>query len=165
MFRRSFRRRLEFESLESMLMLSGIAGAGHHAAAVLLAKEAQSTTTILLQGTVKGTYHYATALGGVSLFTAKGSLTPVGSVTLNGSINYTLATPGGTMTISTKHGKIKADLGTERLSNRVSYNITGGTGKYVGASGSGEAVFTAVPTKGKGPAHGKLTITFEALVG
>ncbi|MFI5457598.1 MAG: hypothetical protein ACHRXM_19320 [Isosphaerales bacterium] len=164
MIRRSFRRRLEFESLESMLLLSGIAATGHHAAAVLLAKVAQSSSPILLQGTIRGTYQSASALGGVTRFTATGSLTPVGSVTLKGSLNYTLKTPGGTATISTKHGNIKANLSTGAVGSPVIYHITGGTGKYVGASGSGEAIFTTVPIKGKGPAHGKVTITFEAVV-
>jgi hypothetical protein len=145
-----------------MLLLSGMAATGNHPPVALLARVPRASSPIVLNGTIRGTYHIASALGGVTIFKAQGSLTPVGHVNLKGSIHYTLRTPGGPATFSTKHGKIFADLTTGILGNPVSYTITGGTGRYAGATGSGEAIVTTVPASGHGASHGKVKITFES---
>jgi hypothetical protein len=45
------------------------------------------------------------------------------------------------------------------------YHVSEGAGRYAGITGSGELILKAVAAKGKGPAHGKITITFEIPTG
>jgi hypothetical protein len=161
MNRKSFRRRLEVESLESMTLLSGVSVTGHHAVAALVARETQSSVTIALLGTAHGTYRAGSGYGAATSFNARGKLTPIGAVTVKGSINLTAAISQGTATISTKRGKIFTSLVGQGLNSPAFYTITGGTGRLAGASGSGEAVVTIVPARN--PGHGKVSITFEQL--
>jgi hypothetical protein len=64
------------------------------------------------------------------------------------------------MTISTRRGKIFANLGTTGLGALISYTITGGTGRYAGSTGTGEGSLSILPAHGKGPPHGRFRITF-----
>lgn len=149
----------KLEALESKLLLSGSSDLHSQPGAALAAAVEKSATSIVLLGTLKGTYHEASGNPYEYTLSEKGSLTPIGKATMKGSISY--VTLRGSVTISGKHGKITADLATKLLSTVVDYTITGGTKQYAGASGRGVTVFTTVPGKGKGPIHGTNTITFE----
>jgi len=158
MKRLMFRRRLELEPLESMVSLSGIVAAEHtnHAAAAMVATKPVSDAVVSLSGTAKGTYRSGRAAGSAFTFTGTGTVTPLGHATLKGS----LLIPTGQLTVSTRHGKVFANLSTAGLGTPVSYTITGGTRQFASASGNGEGILTVIPAHGKGPAHGRFTITF-----
>jgi hypothetical protein len=165
MNRMTYRRRPEFESLESMVLLSGVAAAGRHAAAALVATRPVTDALVSLSGTAAGTYRSGKAAGSPVTFTARGSVSPLGKAKVTGSLQLSIASPTGTMTIAAGHNKVFANLSTKGLGAPVFINITitGGAGKFAGASGSGEAIVNIVPANGKGPAHGHLTITFQPL--
>src|SRR5262249_16282228 len=108
MKRLMFRRRPEFESLESMLLLSGVAAAGHpyHAAAAMVASHRPVRDAVVsLSGTASGTYRAGRATG-LFTFTGKGTVSPPGHATVKGSFLM----PNGQITISTRHGKVFANL-------------------------------------------------------
>jgi hypothetical protein len=63
-----------------------------------------------------------------------------------------------------KHGEITASLTTAGPDEPVFYTITGSSGTFAGDTGVGESILTLTPARGKGPAHGKVTVTFEALL-
>jgi hypothetical protein len=158
MMRQRFCRRPEVESLESMVLLSGLSIAQRPGAAALVAHEAQTSSPVQISGTAKGTYAAGRAVGAPVHFSAKGSLTPVGRATLTGTLQLATASPSGTLTISVKkQGKVFASLTTAGLGSPVFYTITGGTGTLAGESGSGEALVTTVPT---GRGRGRFTIDF-----
>jgi len=165
MIRRTIRQCPQFESLESMVLLSGVSVARHATVAGLIAApDTRIGGPIVLSGTAQGTYHFGPEEGSPARpvvrvnFRAKGFVVPVGKVTLKGTMVHYLVT-GGTYTLSSKHGKIFGDLITEGLSPAF-YSITGGTGKWTGVSGSGEALLTTLAAKGPGLEHGKVTIQF-----
>jgi hypothetical protein len=159
MIRKRLRRRPELESLETMVLLSGISALEHHGAAAMVARETQAGGLITLSGTAKGTFK---AAGKSDNFLATGSLSPLGKISLKGSVNFAAGT-GSLIIASTgrKHGKITASLTPNGPTNPVPYKITSASGIFAGDTGSGEAVFDAVTAHGKGPAHGKVTIIFE----
>ena len=157
MKRRTIRRRPEFESLESMVLLSGVAAAGDHAVAALVATKPVTHAAVSLSGTARGTYH--SKAGALTTFTAQGTISPLGKATAKGSIQ--LSTGTGSLTLSTKHGKVLANLSTTGLGAPVFLTITGGTGQYAAASGSAEALVSFSPGR---HGNGHLAITFTALV-
>ena len=164
MNRKSCRRRPEFDSLETMTLLSGISAMAHPAALPIIGPRDAVAAAITFNGTVKGTYK-SHGLGVPDSFAAKGSLSPVGKISLTGSAVFSPVNPTGSMTITStknKHNKIFATLTTDGLQGPVFYTITGGTGTFAGASGGGQAefAFTIAPHKGSGASHGKLTIMF-----
>ncbi len=159
MNRKLFRERPEFESMESMILLSTVSITGRSGDAEVAEFEAKRHS-ILLSGTVNGTYSLRGAPGPVKTVSAKGSIAPLGKVTLKGSIQLTGPNLGGSVKISTKQGKVFAKLSASGIGGPLYYQITRGTGKLAGVSGTGEAVITIVPRKGGRPDHGTLTITF-----
>jgi hypothetical protein len=161
MIRKRIRRRPELESLETMVLLSGISALEHHGAAAMVARETQAGSVITLSGTAKGTFK---AAGTSDNFLAKGSISPLGKISLKGTVNFAAST-GSLIIASTgrKHGKITASLTPNGPQNPVSYTITSASGIFASDTGSAEAVFSTVAAKGKGPAHGKVTITFETI--
>jgi hypothetical protein len=168
MIRKRFYPRPEVESLESMCMLSGFSMLEHPGVTAMVARETQASNPIDLSGTLKGTYKSGAGVGATTSFKAKGALSPLGKVTLKGSINFSVKPPlgAGTMTLKSvgkKHGTITASLTAQGLGNPVFYDITGSTGIYAGDTGSEQATFSTVAAKGKGPSHGKVTITFMEL--
>jgi hypothetical protein len=166
MIRTRFYPRPEVESLENMCMLSGLSMLEHPGVTAMVARETQASEPIDLSGTLKGTYKSGAGAGAPTSFKAKGALSPLGKVTLKGSIQFSVANGAGTMTLKSvgkKHGTITASLIAQGLGSPVFYEITGSTGIYAGDTGSEEATFSAVATKGKGPSHGKVTITFMEL--
>jgi hypothetical protein len=114
-----------------------------------------------LSGTASGTYRAGGA--GSFNFSGKGTVSPLGRATVKGS----LLMPTGQMTIATRHGKVFANLSTTGLSTTVlntsvSYTITGGTGQFAGASGTGAGFLSISPAHGKGAAHGRFVISLQA---
>ena len=159
MNRKLFRRRPEFESMESMVLLSAVSIMSHSRAAAI-AESAAMPQSSVLTGTVRGTYSSRGGPGSAKTVSAKGSIAPLGKVTLKGSVELTNPSRGGSITISTKHGKVFVKLGANGIGSPLFYTITRGTGKLAGVSGTGEAVIVAVPKKGGRPHHGTFTITF-----
>ncbi len=162
MVRKRLRRRPELESLETMVLLSGISAAEHAASAVMLAREPVADAQIVFMGIAKGTYKTSSSF--LSTFSEKGTISPLGKVKIKGSIQYGILHPTGTVTVSIatrKHGEIIASLTTAGPDDPVFYTITGSSGIFAGDTGSGESVLTLKPAKGKGPSHGKLTVVFE----
>jgi hypothetical protein len=157
MIRKSFRRRPELETMESKLLLSGVTQT-HFSPAAALTAPIEKVPAVQLVGTAKGTFHEVAKGSLVYDYSAHGSLSPVGKSTVKGTTDYGTGT--GTVTVSTKHGKINADVTLRDLGASADYTITGGTGQYSGATGSGVADLTNAFSKGKGPLHGKITITF-----
>jgi hypothetical protein len=158
MKRLMFRRRPELESLESMVLLSGMVAAEHphHAAAAIFATHQPVTHAVVsLSGTARGTYR---ATGSGFTFTGTGTVSPLGHSTLKGS----LLIPTGQLTVSTRHGKVFANLSLPQLGAPVSYTITGGTGQFAGASGNGAGILSFVPAHGRAAAHGRFSIALSA---
>ena len=99
-------------------------------------------TAIVLNGTVQG----RTPLSG------SGKIGPLGAVTSTGSLKVSGAEPvtySGTMTLAGASGSITLSLfgrlfGPNRLGAPIdlTYTITGGTGAFQGATGSGTAIFS-----------------------
>ena len=161
MTHKRFHRRPEVESLETMVLLSGVSAVEHPSMPAMNFMHAEVGKVIVLTGTAKGTYKSSSR--GLTTFTDKGNLTPLGKVTLKGSINYGAASPTGTVTISSatkKHGKITASLSTQGPEQPVFFRITSSSGIYAGDTGGGEVLLSVVRAKGKGPEHGKATLTF-----
>ena len=157
MKRTRLRRRPELESLETVVLLSGISGA-----AANVAREPLAGGPIVLSGIASGTYK-TTKIGEPTTFSEKGVISPLGKATIKGSIDYLEVNPTGTVTLTgvgKKHGKVFASVSTAGPYSPVYYTITGATGEYAGDTGSGVALVSSAPAKGKGPAHGKVTITF-----
>ena len=163
MAHKRFHRRPEVESLETMVLLSGVSAVEHPGVPAMMVIDPQVANPIVITGTAKGTYRSSSA--GLTAFSDKGTLSPLGKVALKGSINYGAASPTGAVTIvsaSKKHGKITASLSTLGPNQPVFFTITGSSGIYAGDTGSGEVLLSVVKAKGKGPAHGKATLTFVA---
>ncbi len=132
------------DRLEDRLVLSH--GAIHQAAHVVHhhAHAAAPAAAIALNGTVEGT----TPLDG------SGTVSPLGAVTSSGTLRARGGEPvvyTGTITLVGDAGSITASLsgrlfGPQYPGEKVSltYTITGGTGKFRGATGSGRAVYSPV---------------------
>jgi hypothetical protein len=164
MKRLTIRWRPELESLESMVLLSGVAGAAErpaYAAAAMVATRPVSNAVVSLSGSASGTYRAGRALGSPYSFSGKGNISPLGRASVKGSLQ--LAAQTGQMTVATRHGKIFANLSTPGgVGPPVNYTITGGTGQFAGASGTGTGVLSTSPSHGRGPAHGGFLILFQA---
>jgi hypothetical protein len=191
MIRKRFRRRPEFDSLETMVLLSGISVVEHTGVAALVAPVAKSggskstTTPIVLSGTAKGTFQTGRGAGAPTSFNAKGVITPLGHATLKGSIQPALFAQ-----ISRQHIPITVGTGKGVPSNSPAHptgTVTLAVRKHgkvfasLSTQGSGSPVFyritgatgtyTNVSGSGEaiitttGSSHGKLTITFENLTG
>jgi hypothetical protein len=117
---------------------------------------------VVLEGTAKGTYK-TPGVGAATTFSETGTISPLGKVKIRGSIQYFSRLPTGTVTISSatkKQGKIFATVSTAGAGDPVYYTITGATGIFAGDTGSGVARVALRPAKGKGGAHGDVTLRF-----
>jgi hypothetical protein len=162
---RKFQRRLEFESLESMQLLSGAglisarAMANHHA--VHQAPPAPTQVKLLaLSGVVRGTYHVTG--GTVAVFTGRGPLIQVGTTQLRATIEPA-SFGSGQVTLSVgRRGKLFVDVTSAvpegALTYEVFYQITGGTRSFAGDIGAG---FATVQLSGLQP-RGHFTLSFQA---
>lgn len=131
--RKTTRRSPEVESLESLMLLStGMAGS-HHVKVPVQVVPAH----VALVGTIHASGHLS---GSVATVGGSGNLSPVGSSSFQ--IKADLNNPPSSVTLSTKHGKLYLVSNTttplvQGSSGSVSYQVKGGTGSYVGATGSG----------------------------
>ena len=157
MLRKTIRRRPEVKSPEMMMLLSGILAQTHADAAAPIVDTSRS---LVLSGTVKGTYHGGRDELDLTTFRAKGKFGPLGIVAAKGAIQVAATGLTGAATLSGQRGKLYTDLSTLGAGGLVFYTITGGTGKFAGLSGSGEETVDTTPSKGKGPAHGSFVITY-----
>jgi hypothetical protein len=158
--RKLVRRRPEFESLESLTLLSGFATATHSVAAEV-AERATNLGPIVLAGTARGTYRSGATAGSPVTFSATGNISPLGRSTIKGSFQVTVLNPTGTVVISAgRRGAVTADLGGTASSNVVRYTITGGSGRFAGATGSGTATITFSSPDAQG--RGRYSTTFQS---
>src|SRR5262249_3664378 len=103
---------------------------------------APPATAVVLNGTVEG----RTSQG------ASGTVGPLGTVTSSWTLTASGAEPvkyAGTVTLVGASGSITASLGGQGVGAAIicapidlTYTITGGTGAFKGATGSGKAVFS-----------------------
>jgi hypothetical protein len=132
------------DRLEDRLVLSQ--AAIHHAAHIVHHRGQinRPMGAIVLNGTIEG----ASPLAG------SGTVTPLGSVTSKGSLAARGAEPvvySGTVTLVGAKGSITASLtglliGPQRLGQKVTLTdtITGGTGAFRGATGSGKVIYSPI---------------------
>ena len=177
MTRRKSERRPEFESLESMELLSGLGmtapgelaqvrAAEHRIEMVQrheLAREranmrhmakAHQTggpapgSMLNLSGTVVGTYR---VVGGTSAaFNGHGVISPIGNARLSGRVS---AVPGGGGQLALTfpgRGKIFVTVTGQTGANTFSYEITGGLKNFAGDTGKGVAVLESPLTSLRG---------------
>jgi hypothetical protein len=140
-------RRPEFETLESMTLLSGLAG---------VAVSAPDPKIIHLAGTlglaIEVQHHHV-----VSLFEkGAGSIHPLGHVTEKGDTDLLGFSETATLTLRAKNGKLFVSIGpsSDWGSETLEYTITGGTKAYAGATGSGSFQSSLL-------GNGKFTVTFS----
>jgi len=138
--RKTLQRRPGFEALESMTLLSGLAGA---AASIGAPHPIQLTGSIKIE--VKFHHPQPTDMGA-------GSISPLGHVTESGGDSMSLIMGDGeSITLTTKTGKIFvtiSGLTDTGNGNDGEYTITGGTKAYAGETGSGHVHIT-YPRQGK----------------
>jgi hypothetical protein len=162
MIRKRFRRRPEFESLESMLLLGAFAPE-HPSAAAVVATVAKVKGPVVLSGSAIGTYHLGKGLGTPITIATVGLIRPLGLLKLKGSILFEIANPTGRLTFNTARGKVFANVNATAPGSLFSYTITGGTGRWANLSGGGEALVSTVPSRGRGSSNGRISITFMNL--
>jgi hypothetical protein len=134
-------------------LLSGFATATH-AAAAEIAERATNLGSIVLSGTAGGTYRTGATAGSPVTFSATGNISPLGRSTIKGSFQITVLNPTGTVVVSAgRRGAVIANISGTASSNVVTYTITGGTGRFAGAAGSGTATITFSPPNARGQGH------------
>ena len=163
---RKSKRHLEFESLETMELLSGAGTALSHAMAHHLMPQAHRGTrpsvgggALDLSATVQGNYHVA-GKSAVN-FTGRGPINTLGNAHLQGKIGYGAAAGSGKFTLNFgKRGKVSAIITGQTDTNTYNYQIIGGTRTFAGDSGSGVAVVNILSASG-GQSRGRFALTFE----
>ncbi len=125
--------------------------------------------SIQWSGTVRGTFHNTDVSSPpIFLFTAKGELSPGGKSTVRGSVSDALQSASGMITITTRHGKITADLASPGADPGVgdvpveSFHYTDrlGTGRFGGTTGEGDLTVRTALSKGRDATTGTITIHF-----
>jgi hypothetical protein len=121
--------------------------------------------SIQWSGTVRGTFHTTDVSSPpIFAFTAKGTLSPGGKSTVTGSISEIHGGWSGTIAITTRHGKIRANLASSGARDvpieSSHYTDEVGTGRFVGTTGEGDLTVTTVRSKGRAATSGTITIHF-----
>lgn len=164
MARRKSLRTLEFESLESMELLSGVGAVASHAMfrSHLRAAEGPAPGTALsLSGDVQGTYH-TTGGGTAAAFTGRGTLSPVGKTEAQGRLSFNATASIGQLTLSFgTRGKLYAAVTGLTTGGAYTYDITGGTKRFAGDTGGGVAVVEILTSVGARP-HGRFALILQA---
>lgn len=128
--KRSTRRLPELESLEPLVLLSG--GLKHPLPPI------PGSPMVSLSGSIHATGKVSSK--GLSV-SGTGNLSPVGPVSLKYSAD--LLTPSRSVTLGSKHGRIilvgDGLLAPGTSSGTIHYRVIGGSGSYLGATGSGNA--------------------------
>lgn len=141
MIQRKSKRNPEFESLESMQLLSGAGAAVHHAMVhdrvAQVHRAPVGDVALNLSGTVQGTYRVVG--GAAARFNGRGMVSPLGKAHLKGKISLTSS--GGQLTLNFgRRGKVFAAVGGGTTAGGYLYQITGGTRTFAGDSGTGVAI-------------------------
>ncbi len=175
--RNSQRTRPQLEVLESMTLLSALAPALVHPGgpALIAATTPVTTTTVSLNGPVKGDYHLSSKItpdaGLDYVFSGKGSVGPLGHVHATGNVHgvgnivtghahglIVLSTPVGSLTLHLT-GPVQKGFGN--LPDHFTFKITNSSGKYLGDAGTGTVVFVRDPAGTSAtPEHGTFTMVF-----
>src|SRR5262249_13942181 len=134
----------------------------NHATVAVVAIEAASAVFINLSGTATGKYRSGKTAGSPVTFSGKGTVTPLGHVTLNGSLQH--STTSGDLTLSTKHGKVFVELTSLVFPPFFTYTVTGGTRRLAGATGIGTVSTDVGAFADNGQSHGRFVITFHSAV-
>jgi hypothetical protein len=139
--RKAMKRRPEVEGLESMTLLSGVAGTVHDAVKI--------PNPVHLVGTIKGSFAATSATSG-AIKNLSGTLKPFGHISgrkaipislTGGQQNLTLTSPAGNLTFT-------ANLkGTAQTGFLGTYTVIGGTKALTGESGSGNLAVSLTATK------------------
>jgi hypothetical protein len=154
MKRKTLRRRPEVEALESMTLLSGMAGAVHEAATAV-------PNPLNLTGSVHGFVTAKSPSAPTGTVNASGTVSPVGKVSIAGKV--ALASVSGTpqaLALTTPKGKLilSASLtGSAATGFSGTYTIVGGTKSLAGETGHGALTVILTPKTLK---TGKFTATF-----
>jgi hypothetical protein len=167
------------ESLEGKTLLSGLTistGAGVPHAAIVNSLQANAATPILFAGTVHGFYtsdaHIPDTGVGYTIVGA-GRLAGLGRVLATGSLHslgfIQTGHASGTLMLGTARGSLSLTLtgatqpGFAALPTHFDYTISGGTGRFRGASGRGAVDVTLQPATSPTPTmgHGKITLVFN----
>jgi len=149
--RKPVRRRPVVESLESLMLLSTFAST--HAVAAEVSARGVNAGPIVLEGSARGFYRSGRAPGSPISFMARGNISPLGPATIKGTFQATVNPPTGTVVISAgRRGAVFATLASTEDPNVVTYTITGGRGRFAGASGNGTATinFSTPNARGRG---------------
>ena len=154
--KKSTRLRPTVESLESMMLLSTIHVGVLQAEKATKAHVTPAPPVVALSGTI----HASGKVTGATTGTVSGSgnLGKVGTASFKVSVN--LSNPPSGVTLTTKHGNIylasEAALFTGSNSGTSTYVVTGGTGSYLHATGSGTLSGSYTLLKGN-----KLAVTLK----
>jgi hypothetical protein len=170
MIRERYRRRPSVESLESMVLLSGLSAATRHAAPALLTKLPAASSVTNVSGTVEGKMTYGPGPVYVNSYKGTGAVSPLGHATVKGS--YAVSVSGstyqatGTFTLTTSKGNIVVDTFKSAKVNSgngpTSMTVTKGTKHFKGIVGSGSGSFLTLSPPGL---HGrKVSGTFSLTV-
>jgi hypothetical protein len=169
MIRKTCRRRPSFESLESMVLLSGFSAVTHHAAPALMTKLPDASTASKVSGTLRGTITIETPLP----FKASGVVSPFGHTTAKGSFLLSAETPSmsnpslsGTFTLTTSKGNIVVDA-TDTSLGKIPLSLTVIGTKHLSGivgSGSGSTTWTVNPKPHGGKFGGTFSLTLHLQV-
>jgi hypothetical protein len=177
MHRNRVRIRPQVEGLESMTLLSGLATTVHAAASAMVSTPVQA---VALSGTARGSYVSRQSnpdVGTTYNFSARGRITPLGQTFDFGSFRtpgfiqngqtqgrLTLAGPRGTVRLSITEVTPKTDDTANVF--HFTYTITGGTGRFRHAQGTGTLDVTLTPSTSMAGSprfgHGKISLTFTS---
>jgi hypothetical protein len=157
MTRRNFRKQLEFESLESMELLS-VAGMAmphaeipHHVATHVQVHRDRTglvpEVALTLSGNGRGSYRMVGG-GSAAIFTGRGNFSGVGNARLQGRITLDASGNSAQMSLNLgRRGKLFVSaLGPMASGGGITYQITGGTRTFAGDTGSGSGAVTFVPS-------------------
>jgi hypothetical protein len=127
-----------------------------------------------LVGTLTGTFtqtRHGGDTGASYALTGRGSVRPLGSVTLKGSMTATgfvrVGRAGGALTLTSHGGALTLRLlgpdqgGSQPLPIRFHFTAGGGTGVYRHLTGSGIALLMLTPPPIRHPTAGAFTLTLE----
>lgn len=175
--RRPKSKRPQVEALESKLLLATYAPAAPVGVAAVVGSE-MALRRISLDGTVRGIYQQAVIgnSGTTLTLTGSGQVSPLGRTDVAGALRITgsaLAHAEGELTLSGQQGTLTLDVtgpssgGVAPLSSHLTFDltfvITGGTGQFRGATGSGRISLTLLPSRGgASTAGGQFVMSFAA---
>jgi hypothetical protein len=149
--RKTLQRRPGFEALESITLLSGLAGP---AVTIAAPNPIHLTGSIKIQTTPKAIISELKHNSPYPAEKESGSISPLGHVKGSGvglSLISLLFADSGSLTLNAKTGKVFVSIsGVTDAGNGYAgeYTITGGTNAYAGAIGSGNILIT-YPFRGK----------------